>query len=349
MKTLLCAALVALSVGPASAAIVVDGVRDSDYGSPLSLQTVNARYGDEDGIGAPNGSELDAAYAKIEGGRLFLLLTGNLQNNTGNKVSVFFDSVAGGENTLTNIPDYDSMTGGNWRSNTLGGLTFDPGFTVDYHLIVRQASSNLEVDFVNRNGGLVEKVPGSKGLAPILKIIPGPLAQSTTSLVTSVGTVAAGSLGPNASASALTQTLSFGFDNSNTMGITGTSGPPDTRELAADQVAAAAVTKGLEFSIDLADLGSPAQGTAIKVTAVLGNGDFNDFSNNFLGGLPAPHAKFPAASLPFNLANEAGDQFFTITVVPEANSVLFGLSATSLLVFRGWSRRLFQQSEASRL
>ena len=65
------------------------------------------------------------------------------------------------------------------------------------------------------------------------------------------------------------------------------------------------MTTGLEFSIDLADLGSPAIGSEIKVTAMIGNGDFNDYSNQFLGGLPAPHAKFPAASLPFNLANEA--------------------------------------------
>jgi hypothetical protein len=289
---------------------------------------VKTRYGDELGS-TPSGSELDAAYAKIENGRLYLILTGNLQNNGGNKLSIFIDSKSGvGENTLSNIPDYDSMTGSNWRSNTLGGMVFDSDFTADYHIIARQFANNLEVDFVNRDGGVNEKVPGAKGLAAILKINPGPNPQSSTHLVTSVGSIAAGALGPNASASALTEPLEFGFDNSNIGGVDG-AGCSGTIACAApdDPTAAELVTTGLEFSIDLAELGTPLNGSEIKIAAMIGNGDFNDYSNQFLGGLPAPHAKFPLANLPFNLANEAGNQYFSITVVPEPTSLaLLGIA-----------------------
>lgn len=342
MRRLLCIAILGAMISPASAAIIVDGMRDATYGSAIAVQTVETRYGDELG-GAPNGSELDAAYAKIWNGRLYLMLTGNLQNNGGNKLSIFIDSKSGGENTLTATPDYDSiLSGSTWRSNNLGGMKFDTGFEADFHIIARQFGNNLEVDFVDRAGGGAEQVPGAKGLAPITRIdlLPN---QSLTHLVTSVGTIAAGALGPNASGSALTQSLNFGFDNSNIAGVLGRNaalgncGGTDAC-IAADPTAAAAATTGLEFSIDLADLGSPAIGNQIKVTAVIGNGDFNDYSNQFLGGLPAPHAKFPVASLPFNLANEAGNQYFSVTVtaeVPEPSAMaLVGLALTAAGVFR---------------
>lgn len=161
MRRLLCIAILGAMISPASAAIIVDGMRDATYGSAIAVQTVETRYGDELG-GAPNGSELDAAYAKIWNGRLYLMLTGNLQNNGGNKLSIFIDSKSGGENTLTATPDYDSiLSGSTWRSNNLGGMKFDTGFEADYHIIARQFGNNLEVDFVDRAGGGAEQVPGS--------------------------------------------------------------------------------------------------------------------------------------------------------------------------------------------
>lgn len=333
MKQLLCLAIFGASFAPASASLIVDGSKDASYGPALAVQTVKTRYGDELGD-APNGSELDAAYAKIWNGRLYVMLTGNLQNNGGNKLSIFIDSKAGGENALSPTPDYDSTSGAIWRSNTLGGMTFDTVFTADYHIIARQFGNNLEVDFVDRAGGGMEQVPGSKGLAPITRI-DGMPSQNLTHLVRSTGTISAGALGPNASMTALTLPLEFGFDNSNIAGVDGI-GCSGTVACAApdDPAAAALVNTGLEFSIALADLGSPAVGSEIKIAAMIGNGDFNDYSNQFLGGLPAPHAKFPAASLPFNLANESGDQFFRIQVtgeVPEPTSL--GMTCLACLVF----------------
>lgn len=343
MRRLLCIAILGAVTSPAQASLIVDGVRDANYGSAAAVQTVETRYGDELG-GAPNGSELDAAYAKVWNGRLYLMLTGNLQNNGGNKLSIFIDSKAGGENTLTATPDYDSiLSGSTWRSNNLNGMKFDAGFTADYHIIARQFGNNLEVDFVDRAGGGLEQVPGAKGLAPITRIdlLPN---QALTHLVTSTGSIAAGALGPNASGSALTQPLNFGFDNSNIAGVLGRNAALGNCAgtdacIAADPVAAAAVTTGLEFSIALADLGSPAIGSEIKVTAMIGNGDFNDYSNQFLGGLPAPHAKFPVANLPFNLANEAGNQYFSVTVTAEVPEPA-AMAPVGLAVAAGALRRV---------
>jgi hypothetical protein len=73
------------------------------------------------------GSELDAAYARVENGRLYVLFTGNHEPNF-NKLDVFIDSVAGGENVLSSTPQYDfSPSPGVYISQNMGGLTFDTG------------------------------------------------------------------------------------------------------------------------------------------------------------------------------------------------------------------------------
>jgi hypothetical protein len=78
----------------------------------------------------------------------------------------------------------------------------------------------------------------------------------------------------------LTQPLDFAINDNNAAGVAGGTG-------AADQVAAAAVTTGMEFSIALADLGSPGNGDVIRISALVNNGDHNYVSNQTLGGLPA--------------------------------------------------------------
>ena len=55
----------ALLASVALAAPTIDGVRDAAYGAPKAVQTVQTGFGDAN----PNGgSELDAAYTRIEGG-----------------------------------------------------------------------------------------------------------------------------------------------------------------------------------------------------------------------------------------------------------------------------------------
>jgi hypothetical protein len=305
-------------------AITVDGTLDVGYGEAVAVQGVQTGFGDVV-EGDLNGSELDAAYATFIGGRLYLMFTGNLQANF-NKFEIYFDSVAGGENQLSATPQYDfSGDGGvTWNSQNQGGMTFDEGFEADYHLFSRWGGSDtppFEADFVNRQGGTSAMVPGSAG------------ATAAPVDLVAAGFIAAGNLGPNASGTALTQNLEFAINNTNVAGVSGCGG---SGCVAADETAALAVMTGMEFSIALADLGSPAASSTIQIAAIIGNGDHNYMSNQSLGSFTPPQHNVGGQAAPdgnvgdgnneggFNgtLANVdfnnfPGVQFFTLTV-PEA-------------------------------
>jgi hypothetical protein len=137
-----------------------------------------------------------------------------------------------------------------------------------------------------------------------------------------------GTLGPNAVVSSVTQNLFYGWDNTNNAGVTGGTGP-------ADQVAAAAVTTGMEFSIHLDDLGSPSVGSEIKITAIYGSSNHDYMSNQALGSFTAPQANTaglgnnpgePVADgghtgsmAGYNFNDYSGTQYFTI-IVPEPST-----------------------------
>jgi hypothetical protein len=311
--------------GPALGQVTVDGTRDVTYGAPKAVQTVQTQFGDAAPPGALGGSELDAAYATIANGRLYILLTGNHEPNF-NKLEVFIDSKAGGENTLTATPQYDFFTGSSWLSQNMAGLTFDTGFAADYHLFSRWGSGSgpYNVDFVNRAGGGSAMVPGSTGASP------------NAVGLTAAGTIAAGNVGTNASASALTQMLEFAINDNNSAGVTGGTG-------AANVADAAAVLTGMEFSIDLADLGSPAAGSTIRISAMINNGDHNYLSNQILGPLAPPQGNlggdggggFTGTLGGVNFNQFAGLQYFEVTVpVPEPSAAALLGVATAALVSR---------------
>ena len=137
----------------------LDGTRDASYGAPLSVQDTGTNYGDmtlaqagTDSIfrcrvGTTGGSEIDnisAQYGRDAAGDLclYLMLAGNFESNF-NKVSLFFDSRAGGQNQLTNdsatqTGSYGSIFGGGANAyggnGTQPGLKFDVGFAADYFL-----------------------------------------------------------------------------------------------------------------------------------------------------------------------------------------------------------------------
>lgn len=125
--------LVGLMAAPVAAQITIDGTKEAGYGSALAVQTVETQFGD-------NASEWNAGYALIDAGRLYLMLTGNLEANF-NKLEIFIDSKAGGQSV------FDSA--GNDNSNRMDGLKFDVGFTADYHLIARRGSSKFDLDFAD--------------------------------------------------------------------------------------------------------------------------------------------------------------------------------------------------------
>ena len=146
------AMVVLFALGASAPAAVIDGSLGSDnYGPALSVQNTNTGFGDgsilEDAIQTQGifggGSEINQFFANIENGRLNMLVTGNLEENF-NKLSFFFDTRAGGHNTLdgstlpTGVDGFCcgglNTTGG--ALQRMDGLTFDAGFEADYFLTV---------------------------------------------------------------------------------------------------------------------------------------------------------------------------------------------------------------------
>jgi len=117
----------------------------------LSIQDTNTEFGDADtgdAINGGGGSEIDQIFGKIEGGRLYVVVAGNLQTNF-NKLEIFIDSEAGGQNTLDGstlpagvdgfccggAPDGAlQRMGGGADGLGLEKITFDTGFDADYYL-----------------------------------------------------------------------------------------------------------------------------------------------------------------------------------------------------------------------
>lgn len=296
-------------VGPASGQIVIDGTRDADYGAALAVQTVQTGFGNATNPnGTGSGGELDAAYAVIQAGRLFVMITGNVEPNF-NKLGVFIDSVPGGENVLSSAPEYDFENIG----QNYGGLTFDAGFAADYHIYSRWGGGAYTFDIVNRAGGASAIVTGNGANADV------GVGTGVQSGVVETGDLGLGSDGVGEVrdlVTFLTSDLPFAFNNTNIAGVGGSGGS------AANQAAALAVTTGLEFSIRLVDLGDPAPGDAIKLHVVYGNSNNNFHSNQTLGGLPVGSGNlggdgsgtFTGTLSGINFNSFAGDQFFTVFV-----------------------------------
>lgn len=142
-----------------------------------------------------NGSEIDAVYSKVAGGRLYLLVTGNLKADE-TKLHLFFDTGTPGQNRLlptqqfgvpvnittdsgfwnwpNSTPNYDGLgrmgpdmwdfvpTPGNPLGTPLNGLRFDTGFNASYYLMVtnaRWAPTDVQAwAAVLRPGGRLEEV-----------------------------------------------------------------------------------------------------------------------------------------------------------------------------------------------
>jgi hypothetical protein len=269
------------------------------------VQTVETQFGD-------NFSELNAAYARVFGGTLYLTLTGNLENNF-NKLNIFIDSMAGGQNVINGAlnPNNDGWAAAH------NGMTFDSGFEANYLFIVRNGAGKFDLDYTVIGGGATD--------FDTYEDVFGGSTQGS-------GTTAAG---PNLGFSFLA-----GFDNSNVAGIAGGTG-------AANQTAALAVTTGIELGIPLAAIGNPAIGSQIRISAMINGSSHNYLSNQILGGLPPPQGNlggdgmgtFTGGLSGINFNNFSGNQYFTV-VVPEPSSLaLLGVGLITLSFARRRTRK----------
>ena len=265
-----------LATGSNGLAIEVDGSRDAEYGEALAIQQIQTGFGDP-------GSELDAAYARIDGDSLFVMLTGNLEANF-NKLEVFIDSVEGGQNRIRGA---ENPNNDNWATK-FDGFTFETGIAADFLLILRHGfgGSQLDLDFAALGSGNLGAMVGS------------------------FNPPALGTSGPFSAS----RGLKLGFNNANSGGVGSAQGQ------AANSTAAAQVLTGVELEIPLSLIGNPRG--EIKICAMI-NGHGHDYlSNQFLGAMPVDTTNLGTdgwgnfiggASLgAINLNNYAGDQFFVI-------------------------------------
>jgi hypothetical protein len=291
-----------LGATAAAHAVTLDGVRDASY-TLAAVQTVETQFGD-------NFSELDAAYTRVEGGNLYLMLTGNLEGNF-NKLNIFIDSQAGGENVLTN----DVFNGGQNPTNDgwaakYAGFTFDSGFAADHMLIMRNGNfggDRFDIDFSGVGTG-------------------NPIDFESASMV-----FGASKTGANANALPIAG-IGVAFDNSNVAGVLGGTN-------AANAAAAMAVTTGIELSIPLTAIGSPAGGEVIKICAMINGSNHDYLSNQFLGGLTAPQGNLGGDGMggfngtvgQLDLNDFEGDQCFRVVIPEPASLGLLALASVALL------------------
>ncbi|MGJ8695788.1 MAG: hypothetical protein ACSHYF_05680 [Verrucomicrobiaceae bacterium] len=256
---------------PASGeAFLVDGSRELSYGEADAVQTIETGFGD-------NLSEWNAAYSRIEGGKLYLFFAGNMETNF-NKVELFIDAT-------------DAVTGnvfssaGNDGAGEMDGMVFDLGFEPDYHFIFRRGSGKFDVDFADL---------GTSEFATYIDAFPG-FDEGSGPLN--------GETADNSTFGTIPEEMLVAYDNSNVGGVGGTGGN------LADQDAAKEVLTGLEICIPLANLGNPSG--PIKVMLLQNNGAHDFLSNQSLAGLPEFTGNLGDPQF-VDFGTYTGDQFFVL-------------------------------------
>jgi len=270
----------------------IDGTRDALYYGLIVEQNTQTGFGDSNlgQVDYANGSELDAAYsyADMTNQILYLFLAGNLESNF-NKLEIFFDTVAGGQNRLRGDNSNVDFGGLNRMGDdgSGNGLRFDTGFEADYWIGIT-GGGNPYALYAN--------------WAQLLTLGGGPGYYLGTTGAASNG-ILSGGFNPHG--------IRVTINNSNTGGVTAGTGtvPPGV---------GASVTTGVELAIPFAAIGIMGA-TVIKVTVFI-NGAGHDFvSNQVLAGIGGGGNLGEPRNV--NFGNIPGDQFFYV-VVPEPASLL---------------------------
>ncbi|MEO1584496.1 MAG: PEP-CTERM sorting domain-containing protein [Planctomycetota bacterium] len=285
-------------------ALAALGLVGSASGQAIDGSIIEAEYqliwSNSEGTGFGNNrSEINAIWSYVDSGTLYLGVTGNVQDF--NKLDLFFDSGAGGQNTLRgDNADVDF----NQLNTNLGGLTFDAGFEADYFLTYTVNGDRNEhfsgAAQLDTNGG---GPGGAQG---------GGAYVDGDQLVANAG-------GANGFG------YTIGTNQSNTGGVSDFGNAPDSDPTL--------VTTGVEIAIPLAELGYT--GGELRLAGFINGGAHDFLSNQVIGGLPAGtgnlggdlNGNFIApgtlAGIDFN--NVAGDQAVTLIVPAPASAALLGL------------------------
>ncbi|MFI4871232.1 MAG: VPLPA-CTERM sorting domain-containing protein, partial [Phycisphaerales bacterium JB061] len=243
-----------------------------------------------------NRSEINGIWAYCDTNNLYLGVTGNVQDF--NKLELFFDSTAGGQNSLRNDnADVDF----NQLNDKLGGLTFDSGFEADYYLTYTVNGDRNEhytsAAQLNSAGG-------------------GPGGFQGGGAYVDGDQIAAGGANGNG--------YTLGTNQSNVGGVADFGNPNDSDP--------ALVSTGTEIAIPLSELGYT--GGLLRLAGFINGGSHDYVSNQIIGGAPAGTGSLgndmmgnfidgSLAGIDFN--NLAGDQFVTLKVPAPASAVLLGL------------------------
>jgi hypothetical protein len=247
------AAVIALSCATARA-ITLDGLNiPSEAWTLKATQNEPTQFGDNGAVGSqasPGGSEIDQFFANysVATNKLQIGITGNLEQNY-NRLYIFFDGQAGGDNVLGTGHD-DGFPAG--LENLANRITFPAGVTMDHGL-------EIAINTNHTNGGFT--IPQNEYDIHYFNLI-----NNTFSVVATGAGVPALPLsnagGPNG--------IKLGWDNSNTAGVT-----------SADASGANSATTGFEFEIDGPTAFNGLQGTVNMVAFIAGD-DGSYLSNQSL-------------------------------------------------------------------
>jgi hypothetical protein len=300
------------------------------------------------------GSEIDSVYSYVDAAnrRLYVLITGNLENSAANKLNIFIDANGNpegdeGQNTIleSNVVISEAEGGGGAlrRFATDGlspGLTFDAGFYADYymnfHYEATPVRNVLDCALLRTNGRVLDIFGGSDDYGSFagVNVADNPIPFDGTnftdftgpsgiqfqdgfaanvysayppreSFLTREAAVAMGMNDTPDQWNAFVPTyarpglLIAAGNNSNIAGVSDT-----------DVGCPSSATTGLEFSIDLDELGW-AEGAPIRLAGFIASGDFTFVSNQVIGGLPAGSANLGEVRM-VNFADIAGNQYVTL-------------------------------------
>jgi len=291
-KRSLSAAGAALLLGGVAHAdlITVDGTAEAAYGAPVAVQGIGTQFGNSTTgeLGFAGGSELDAAFGTISSGILYLTFTGNLESNF-NKMEIFIDSVAGGQNRLRGDNADVDFNGLNRMGDdgSGNGLTFDSGFEADYY--VTATNGDIGGGTYQLFANSAELLTGGGGTGGFL----GGADHTPAQIIGGNGII-------------------LSMNNSNVLGVNSLGNPNDSDP--------GSVTTGLELAIPLSLLGNP--GGAVLVSAFINGGGHDFASNQWLGGLPDGFGNLGEPRT-INLGGIDGLQYFTVIPEPSTLGVIF--------------------------